>query len=699
MKRRKASQEKSPLIRLVGLEALAVAAAAGMAGPPAMAAPGDLDPSFGDVGRVGLDVAGTLWSVEVQDDDAILFAGGYDYCSYYYGYVCDALDFTGRLFADGTPDAGFAVAALERTVVYDSALQADGKLVNVGLVRRPDGALKLQVFRLRPDGSLDQDFGLGGLVVVADATTSTEIGYSVLVEQDGHIVVAGTRGSKLLVARLQANGALDSTFGDGGAYTTDALPSGYALGGPMQVVRTSDGDYRVMMPVGTNDGVLHRRGCGVHGLTAAGELDGTFGSAGVVGPDNGLECSALTLDAAGRLLLAGTRSEVGGEVSRLLANGAADPAFQAATVSEQMRAVTALTLGAAGSIFVGGFDRSGESGATVMRLLADGAADPGYGRAGASTIELQSRRARFSTINDMQALDDDALVVGGGDYFIQSFVARLLGDSAAGGPGVLSMAQYRVIATEQSGQAVLKVRRSGGSTGAVAVTYRTRDTDSEGAAAGLDYTASTGRLTWPDGDASEREILVPVAADSTVENAEFFEVVLESPEGGAGLGAVGADVEIAGPSYPAGELRVERSRAAVFEGGRAGFSVIRDFYAQGTVSVTVRVAASSTATLGADFEWQDVVLTWGDGEAGSRSIEVRTLKDAIDDSNEVLILELVSPTGGALLSGASLATTVINDAPKPPPPAESRGGGSFGWLGAMLLGLAGFLRRRLTGNR
>jgi uncharacterized delta-60 repeat protein len=666
-----------------------------MAGPPAMAAPGDLDPAFGDVGRVGLDVAGTLWSVDVQDDDTILFAGGDYYCGYYF---CDALDFTGRLLADGTPDAGFAAATLEQTVVYDSALQADGKLVNVGWIRRPDGAVKLQVFRLRPDGSLDQDFGLGGLVVVADATTSTEIGYSVLVEPDGHIVVAGTRGNKLLVARLQANGALDSIFGDGGAYTTEPSPGGYARGGPMQVVRASDGGYRVMMPVGTSDGFVTRQGCGVYGLTATGVDEGAYGSAGVVCPDSRLECSALALDAAGRLLLAGTRSEVGGEVSRLLANGAADPAFQAATVSEQMRAVTALTLGATGSIFVGGFDRSGQSGATVMRLLADGAADPGYGRAGASTIELQSARGSFPTINDMQALGDDALVLGGGDYFGAKFVARLLGDSAGGSPGVVSMAQDRVIATEQGGQAVLKVRRSGGSTGAVAVTYRTRDTDSGGAAAGLDYTASTGRLTWPDGDASEREIVVPIAADSAVETPELFEVVLEAPEGGAGLGAVGADVEIAGASYPAGDLRLERTEASVLEGGRAIFYVNRDYYAQGAVSVTVRVAASSTATPGQDFQWQDVVLTWGDGDAGTKVVEVQTLKDTSDDRNEVLTLELVSPTGGALLSGSSLASTVINEAPKPPS-RRDYGGGSFGWLGAMLLGLAGFLRRRLTGQR
>ena len=78
----------------------------------------------------------------------------------------------------------------------------------------------------------------------------------------------------------------------------------------------------------------------------------------------------------------------------------------------------------------------------------------------------------------------------------------------------------------------------------------------ERATSGADYTVTTGRLTWADGDVGEREIVVPIASDTNAEKPEFFEVVLESPEGGAGLGAFGADVEIAGASYPVGDLTI-----------------------------------------------------------------------------------------------------------------------------------------------
>jgi hypothetical protein len=254
----------------------------------------------------------------------------------------------------------------------------------------------------------------------------------------------------------------------------------------------------------------------------------------------------------------------------------------------------------------------------------------------------------------------------------------------------------------------------------VAVAYVTRDfpvppaagseyAPGERATSGADYTVTTGRLTWADGDVAEREIVVPIASDTNAEKPEFFEVVLESPEGGAGLGVFGADVEIAGTSYPVGDLTIQADTPSVREGQEASFWVSRNFYSQGAVSVTVRVAAGSSATPGQDFsnpgskDWQDVVLTWADGEMGQKYLPVLIAADGIEEQQlEAITLELVSPTGGATLGDATQATVQITDLPPPPPPPPAGGGGgggSFGSLGALLLGLGGALRRRRIRNR
>ena len=460
-----------------GIASAAAVAATGLLGPAALAAPGDLDPSFADVGRwSGLNLDGPLWSLDVQDNDAILFGGGAEYC--YWG--CDFYDFTGRLLPDGTIDAGFAAASLDgdHRVRHGAAGRRQGRRSGDSSGALPPGSKCIACCRT---ARCDAGFGVGGRVVVS-ATT----GSSVIVEPDGRIVVAGRRGSELLVARLLADGALDPAFGTGGVYvgsTTGNVDSSSSH--PARVVRAPGGGYRVMANLGAD--------CAVVGLTQAGALDAGFGNAGVAvvarANSNPVTCNSMAIDATGRLLVGGKSPGAGGSnghVARLLANGTQDPGFSAAPISAQFSEVTALTVGPTGSIFVAGRERTGFAGATVVRMLADGALDPLYGRAGLSRIELKAARSgdqipgQFGhpVINDMRALGNDVLVVGGNsgqDYLGAPFVARLLGNAAGGSPGVLSMQQDRFLGTEQAGKATISVRRIGGTKGAIAASYSARD--------------------------------------------------------------------------------------------------------------------------------------------------------------------------------------------------------------------------------
>ena len=102
---------------------------------------------------------------------------------------------------------------LANTVIYDIVARADGKAVGTGYTTQ-DGKAKLTIFRLLPNGALDTTFGGGGVVSLEDP--SSQNGRSLVIEPNGRVTVAGTRGSDLIVVRVQEDGTLDLTFGTAG---------------------------------------------------------------------------------------------------------------------------------------------------------------------------------------------------------------------------------------------------------------------------------------------------------------------------------------------------------------------------------------------------------------------------------------------------------------------------------------------------
>ncbi|MFN9914614.1 MAG: hypothetical protein ACK53L_18645, partial [Pirellulaceae bacterium] len=78
--------------------------------------------------------------------------------------------------------------------------------------------------RYNTDGSLDTSFGTSGRVVTAIGTTIDQ-GYSITLQPDGKIVIAGatynsSNNYDFALIRYNANGSLDGSFGTGGTVTT-----------------------------------------------------------------------------------------------------------------------------------------------------------------------------------------------------------------------------------------------------------------------------------------------------------------------------------------------------------------------------------------------------------------------------------------------------------------------------------------------
>ncbi|GAC1629527.1 MAG: hypothetical protein NVS9B10_20810 [Nevskia sp.] len=120
--------------------------------------------------------------------------------------------------------------------------------------------------------------------------------------------------------------------------------------------------------------------------------------------------------------------------------------------------------------------------------------------------------------------------------------------TGSGTPGSLALSASSYAVAQNAGAVAISVGRSGGSRGAVSVTY---STSNGSAVAGSDYTAASGTLSWADGDGASKSFSVSISNAAPYAGSKTFNVALSSASG-ASLGSPGtAVVTIAGSGPPA----------------------------------------------------------------------------------------------------------------------------------------------------
>jgi uncharacterized delta-60 repeat protein len=282
-----------------------------------------LDTSFNGTGYRVNDLQGLddeAFAVVVQFDQKIV-VGGYSQKSaaqYWFAFA--------RYNRNGTLDSGFGGGGFslidftgsQSDQVRGLAIQPDGKILGAGFLT-PSGNQRLAVVRLLKNGSLDSSFDGDGGAEPSIAGSAFSFATGVLVQPDGKIVVSGEARfatSDFLAVRLMPNGSLDTSFNAAGWVATNLGTNGSASA----VVLQPDGKIALGGTVGVQVGMAR--------YNPTGSLDTTFGGTGVVtfnfsASDIG---SALALDAAGNLLLAGTSSFASGDFAfaRVRPNGAID---------------------------------------------------------------------------------------------------------------------------------------------------------------------------------------------------------------------------------------------------------------------------------------------------------------------------------------------------------------------------------------
>jgi uncharacterized delta-60 repeat protein len=694
---------KKPLVEIISRiargAAPATAVVTSLAAPLAQAASGDLDPSFADHGRLGpiAELTGSARSVEaLLDGGALLGGGGVEaQCNGYWCYYevdFEASNFVSSVTEQGGLDASYGASLDGNIEVAGIARQADAKVVAAGrrIDRRNSGINHLVVFRLSADGSLDSTFGADGIVELDANSPADHRANDVIVDPDGRIVVVGVRAGTLIALRLNPDGAVDASFGSQGFYSGPT----FDYGAGARIVRLSSGDYRL---TSTHDGA-----CSVIALTAAGSVDESYGDIGFAPISIGLAfdvaCRSLVAQDDERLVISGNANDKAFAL-RLLASGAADPSFSAPDVATQLSDASAISVAADGKILVGG---GGVSGAAVMRLQATGQLDASFGEGGVSLIDLPTAFGATAYVDDLAVWPDGSVIAAGGAWQSrtpQPFAVRLLGDAGGESPGVLGIEQSYVDGTEGE-DAVVKVRRTGGKSGAVSVAYHAVPIDQQ-AVAGQDFEAVEGVLHWANGDSSERSIAVPVMADAGPgEDYEQFQLSLSDPQG-AGLGTRNAAVTIQADGSPAGLLSID-STATATESSGLQLWVYRSYYGRGDVCVTA-TPQSGTATAGEDFNAHPVKVCWLDQDFDAKLVEIKIKDDKTPEDSESFTVALSNATAGAAIGPQNSATVSIasNDAVTANGGNGNGGGGAAGLLSLLLLGFGEAIRaaRRRLVNR
>lgn len=424
------------------LRAFNILLAAGLAVwmmPAVLAAPADLDASFGTGGKVTTNSASSVEegrAVVIQPDGKIVVAGHYSGGS--------GSDFmVMRYNPDGSPDTSFSGDGMVSTPIltgedygYAVALQPDGKIVVAGH-GGGNSTGDFALVRYNSNGTLDTSFDGDGIVV-----TSVYDGYdnafAVSVQPDGKIIAAGSaslgENTDFALVRYNPNGSLDTSFDIDGKVTLS-----FSAG--------SDEAYAVALQP---DGKIVAVGYASleSGLDFAlvrynpnGSLDTSFDTDGkVITPILGSTdtAAAVAIQHDGKIVVAGhafTNNSLGFALTRYNSNGSLDNSFDTdgkvfASILGINDAASAVAVQPDGKIVAAGNAGTGtEFDFALVRFNANGTLDTSFDTDGKLTTKFTND---FDGVYGV-AIQPDGRIVAAGfatNNHVRNFaMARYMGDA------------------------------------------------------------------------------------------------------------------------------------------------------------------------------------------------------------------------------------------------------------------------------
>ncbi|NOY84009.1 MAG: hypothetical protein GXO96_04140, partial [Nitrospirae bacterium] len=262
-------------------------------------ADGSLDTTFGVSGQVTTRISGIqstghdiINTIAIQPVDGKIVVGG----SAFQGNIGAGDDFAlARYMPNGTLDTSFGtnmngietrMSTVGDEVINGLALQSDHKIVVAGTAFTGVNQ-NFIVGRYNTNGTLDTSFATSG-IGTTQIGTGTSVAKAVIMQSDDKIILAGSAevvfvsptetstSFDFALARYNANGSLDTTFGNNGIVTT-AIGTGHDFAKTIKI--QADGKILV---AGTAFSATLPGQFALARYNANGSLDTGFGNNGIV---------------------------------------------------------------------------------------------------------------------------------------------------------------------------------------------------------------------------------------------------------------------------------------------------------------------------------------------------------------------------------------------------------------------------------
>ena len=341
------------------------------------------------------------------------------------------------------------------------ALQNDGKIVAAGQIGFAAAAV-----RLNSNGALDSSFGTGGMVTInfPGSNEGPSLVIGIAIQSDSKIVAGisnlnADANPLFILARLNADGSLDTTFGTAGVVETQIGSVGIAAS-----VLALQSDGKILL---AGSSAMAR-------YNSTGQLDSTFGSSGIAAIA-AASPTAMALQPDGKILIAAGGAApaslappvVGlaapaGAIARYNSNGRIDTTFGISGQAASVAAASAIAVQIAGGclstcrILVAGtvvsalrIDVGNDTGFGLVRYTSNGSVDTSFGRRGGVITGFSPAKPLASAFALVQQTNGDIVAAGlagqataaqGDDFALARYKSSGVIDTTFGSSGKVTTA-------------------------------------------------------------------------------------------------------------------------------------------------------------------------------------------------------------------------------------------------------------------